>query len=612
MMTMTVRVPVPRAALAAAFVLLAGMSAAQAQPAPAADVPEDAAPSEELKEEARRHFEKGLVLKGERAWAAAVAELLLSRKLYPTRNATFHAADCLNELQRYEEALEMFETLLREFPKLPTEQKDEAQAAIDRLRGLVGTLEITGAKPGASIVIDGRDRGDYPPVNPIRVAAGTHTVRILKEGYTPFETSVDVAGGRTAQVGAKLLMLTESGRLKVSEQSGKALDVLLDGDIVGRTPWEGMLSVGDHVVVLRSEGNLGTGPASAPIKARELTTLSLRAEELGAMLRVDPTPAGALVIVDGVAVGRGTWEGALRIGDHRIEVRDGGFVTAAKQLRLARGQQEQVAIALQRDEDAEVWRKPPKVTFDISSGFALVPSFGGDVAGACDGACDRSVGLGALGLLHAGYELGSGIGLGATLGYVIAYQEVTGRETAIRPVQLGDAAGTIGSAQGIAKDHLRFSGLIAGGTVGYHTGERLPFPALIRLGGGVALGAVRAQRWFVPDAGTSNPDAVIEVAPTEDSPFAAYFYVDPEVRLGVRVGERIELSAGVHAFILVALSAPRFDDQQEIGVLHRSIADRAMPATSLRRPGLGSYPADALTGDAVVLIVPSLGARYAF
>ncbi|WP_437296953.1 PEGA domain-containing protein [Sorangium sp. So ce426] len=558
---------------------------------------EDAPRSEEAKEEARARFERGLTLMDQGAWVAAAAEFTVSRKLYPTRNATFHAAHCLRRLQRYDEALEVFEALLREFPKLPQDQKASAQSALDELRALVGTVEIAGAKPGASIVIDGRDRGDYPPVDPIRVAAGAHMVRILKDGYAPFEVRVEIAGGRTTPVLVKHVALTASGRLKVTEQSGKTVDVIVDGDVVGQTPWEGVLSVGDHVVVLRGERNLGTGPATAPVKARERTTLSLRAEELEAMVRVDPTPAGAMVAIDGVPVGRGTWEGALRAGAHRVEVRDEGFVPVVRQLSLGRGQQEKLPIALQRDEGAERWKKPSKFVVDLTAGFAFTPSFGGGVAGGCDGGCSSSFGLGGLGLLHAGYEPGSGVALGVTLGYVLAYQETTTRAATVTPYGLSAEPGTV-------DDQLRLTGLVAGGSAWWHLGERSPL--LLRLGAGVVLGTMRDQRrGFTPNNEGMNADDVVHVDAAESQASAFYLYLDPEARLSVHVGERLELSAGLQALILFAPTEPRFDDRQDVGVSHRV-------ATNRERPGVASYPDDTLTARTVVLFVPSLGARYAF
>src|SRR5262249_14324595 len=151
-------------------------------------------------------------------------------------------------------------------------------------------------------------------------------VRVYKEGFEPFEARVDVAGSETARVVAHLLALVQPGRARIAEQGGKALDVIIDGNKVGTTPWEGPLSAGDHLVLLRGEVTLGTQPASLSIKLGQTTPLTLAAEKLDAEVRVIPTPAGASVAIDAVTVGHGLWQGRLREGRHKIEVLSDGFL----------------------------------------------------------------------------------------------------------------------------------------------------------------------------------------------------------------------------------------------------------------------------------------------
>src|SRR5262249_16597318 len=153
-------------------------------------------------------------------------------------------------VHRYDEALEMFEALLREFPSLPADDRNIAEKAILELRALVGRIDLVGAESGASVVIDGRQRGSIP-IEPVRVSVGSHLLRVSKEGFVPFETQVQVTGGQAVRVEAKLGALTRGGRLRVTESSGKSVDVVVDNVVVGKTPWEGTLAVGGHVVLLR-------------------------------------------------------------------------------------------------------------------------------------------------------------------------------------------------------------------------------------------------------------------------------------------------------------------------------------------------------------------------
>ncbi len=579
--------PAPAAAPPAAAPATSAPAPEAAAPAPAKDTGEAAPPSDAMKAEARGHFQKGLRLLQEEAWAAALAEFLISREIFPTRAATTNAAVALRKLQRFDESLDMFETLLRDFANVPPGDRAIAQRAIAELRERVGTIDLTGAEPGASIVVGGQARGEYPPVTPIRVSAGTHLVRVVKEGFEPFEARADVAGGQTARITAKMRALTASGRLKVTERGGRALDVLVDGAVVGQTPWEGVLAVGGHTVLLQGKGKLGTQPASAKIKSQQITALALVADELESALRVLPTPADAGVAIDSVPVGNGVWYGRLKAGPHQIEIAAEGFLTTSRKVNIERGGREIVTVQLERDPNAAVWKKPSKIVFDAGLGFVLAPTFGGDIAG-CTGACSRPMGIGALGLFHGGYQLGSGIGFGLAAGYLLATQDVSGRATELVPRSKN---GLPAPQPGLADDKLRLSAFLGGAEVFYRAGDKIP--VLFRLGVGAMVGQLRDERKGTFTAGATQVTAF----PVVDFPMATAIYIDPEVRVGLRLGDHVDLSAGVQALMLVAIKQPTWDDTIEID---------AGPG------GIGGYRADPLMGQFVLMLAPTVSFRYDF
>ena len=547
--------------------------AAVAQPAPGSEAPPD------RRGEALARFEKGNALFKVGALPAALAEFLESRRLLPTKSATSNAALCLTRLQRFDEALDMYESLLRDFSGLPDDMKAEAQRELVRLRGLVGTVDVTGAEIGAAIAVDGQSRGDYPPVAPLRVAAGSHVVRVYKEGFEPFAARVDVAGGETARVTARLRALEQPGRLRVAEQSGRKLDVIVDGNVVGRTPWEGPVSAGDHTVLLRGEGTLGTQPASAPVRLGQLTPLTLAAEELGGSVRIEPTPAGASVAIDSVTVGRGLWEGRLRAGPHRIEVVAEGFLAAKAEVSLRRDEREVVRLALDRDLSAPMWRKPNRFTLEIGAAVPLSPSLGGDVAGGCGAGCSRSLGAGGILAFHGGYELGIGLGFGVMAGYLGVRQSVQGRAATLSPVGLPERPG-------VAADALALRGLLVGPWASYVFGER--FPVRLRLGAGALLGSLLDER-----TGAFGGYGI----GAAQAQTATSVYVAPEVRVAYRLGKHVEMSAGLTALVLVALHLPRWDPTVPVDA---------------RADGLAFFGNDALASRAFVVIAPGVGSRYDF
>ena len=565
---------------------IAGLLAALAPSVASAD---DAPDQKEL---ARTHFDKARTLSQGGSWSAALAEYLASRALYPTWGNTLGAASSLRKLDRYDESLDLFEVLLRDFgAALPANVREAAQRELVELRELVGTVEIEGAELGAAIAIDGRKRGEHPTPSPLRVAAGSHFVRVSKEGFETFEARLDVAGKQTKRVDARMRALAASGRLRVVEQGGAALDVVVDGDLAGKTPWEGRLALGDHVVLLRGEGDLGTLPVPVSVKRGETTRITLAAERLGATVRVEPVPASAGVAVDSVALGQGIWEGRLRAGKHKIEAAAPGFVTAVREVSLADGARAVISIPLARDPSSPFWRKPPRPSHGVleaTGGVPVLPTFGGDIAGGCARGCSAAPGLGAYATLRGGYELSSGLSFGLALGFLFVQESVTARPAAIQPVGVPE------KAQGQLDHTLAIRrGALAGPWIGFAFGDR--FPIRVRLGGGALLAWVAETRSGSFDPVHAGPR--FSLGPLSTTSFVPMAYAAPELRVGVRLGERFEINVGADALVLIALGEPGWDGARQVNA---------------GSDGIGTFPAERFLGRVLFAIAPGLGLRYDF
>ena len=350
-----------------------GISAQAAAPAEGGPAPAPASAEAAKRDEALSHFDLGLSHFDRAEWSAALAEFLQARDLYPTRAATKNAALCMRHEKRFDEALDMFEAL---DPRLPRSLRGGSRPRRGRDRRaetIVGTLGVTGAEPGASIVIDGKARGAFPLAAPLRVSVGSHVVRVFKEGFQPFERRIDIASGRTASIAAILAPLARSGRLRVVEQTGKVLDVVVDAVFVGKTPWEGERRPRYPQRAAARRRGVGTQPVVAPVTADVETPITLAAEELDASARIEPTPGGAIVAIDRVSVGRGVWDGRLRSGPHRIEVTAEGFVPSTLDVAIRPRERERFAVSLDRDPTSPPWGAAPERT-SCSRSTARSPS----------------------------------------------------------------------------------------------------------------------------------------------------------------------------------------------------------------------------------------------
>src|SRR6478609_6722026 len=441
--------------------------------------------ADKRKEEAKLRFQRGLELVQNESWDAALAEFLASRKLFPTRVALKNAALSLRQLKRSVEALAMYNELVTTFGNsIPPEERKTIDDAIAQLKLAVGEVLIDSDQPGSTVVIDGQQQAGVTPMAAIGVNAGTHSVRISKEGYESFEATVLVAGGQRETVHGKLKALSTIGRLVVRESAGKTLDVVVDGAVVGKTPrYEGVLSVGPHTVLLKGEGNLGTAPAQAMVKENQAATLTLSAVELDAEIRIEPVPANASVFVDGVQLGNGVWEGRLQSGPHQIELAGDGFVAYRKTTTLTKGKRELLKVALERDLSNPMWQAGfvPHLFIEVVGGAVLAPfgGFGGDADKACgDGHCpSRAIPLGFLAGARGGYQFIKGFS--AELGAGFFY--LGGKMTRSGVAAVADH-GTLTSDD--YRDQTTLAGPFVEVSASYQMLEKTPLT--FRLGGGVA------------------------------------------------------------------------------------------------------------------------------
>lgn len=173
----------------------------------------------------------------------------------------------------------------------------------------VGFLAVRTTPPDARIEVDGQRLGLSPLEVPLE--AGSHAVRVSKQGFKDAETTVEVEPEGRHAVDLKL-EAKEGGLLIISSPVGAK--VLVDGKPVGAA-WEPLrvddVQPGPHSVRVEKDGFRPWEKDDVHVRSAETTTVlaALQPERDYTWVRLFTTPPGAKVWLDGEEVGQAGQEG---------------------------------------------------------------------------------------------------------------------------------------------------------------------------------------------------------------------------------------------------------------------------------------------------------------
>jgi formylglycine-generating enzyme required for sulfatase activity len=210
------------------------------------------------------------------------------------------------------------------------------------LAPLPGRLDIVVRVDGVAR-IDGREAGKVPGV--FELPAGRHAVVIATERYLDFEVEVQIEGlGKLQKLAPQLTPAWATVAIS-SEPAGA--EVLVAGEVRGRTPLRVELMAGSHRVELR---HAGYKPWLSDVQVQANVPLELGPVRLGlpdGRLAVTSTPAGAAVSVGGAYWGRTPLEVEVRPDIPQVvTLQRDGYEPAQREVSVASGAREAVAVSL--------------------------------------------------------------------------------------------------------------------------------------------------------------------------------------------------------------------------------------------------------------------------
>lgn len=608
-------------------VLVGGLSCALIAPSVAAQAPPAApterasTPAEAQRREAEERAERGVALAKSGAFEQALTEFRASLALVRTRNALTNSALALRDLRRFVEARAVLREMLSEFEAtVPANERAAVERVIGALEANIGHIQVDSVPVGATVIIDGQQRGVTPMDQAVAVDAGPHSLRVTKEGFAAVEASVSVDGRRRSELRVALLTQRESGTLRVREAAGRTLDVVVDGAVLGKTPFEGAVAPGHHSVLLVGEGNLGTAPSAVAVRVNDTTQIVLSAAVLDAEVRIEPSPSNASVALDGVDVGHGVWQGRLTSGAHRLELQAEGHRPWVSQFSAVSGRRELLKPVLTRaSEFPSDALASARVYAELSAGLGWSPGFHGDPDVSCgkqvevaSGESQRGcVKLGApVGFLLAGrggYLLTPRIGVELTLGYIWLKQTLRRRIS---------AAHDLGEERLYSQD-FRDETVAAAPLGAVSVAYRFPWKAPLTLR--VLVGLSRMSVYgsnrgtFQSPEGATNPVPATVLSIPEQTQHLWVPFAGPEVRIGLPLSRQWSLDLGVAALLFFGADTPR-TARSGFSALSQQRGERRAPIPDedgSGNLGVASLPREDALGTFLVLS-PSLSARLQF
>lgn len=173
--------------------------------------------------------------------------------LDPQPSLLYNRGRALQALERYPEALVLFEQFQRDAPATTLAKVPGLTELISEVRGRTCVVRVHGEPAGAEVRLRGVVVGRIPVSGALRANAGKAELEVSMDGYTSHRATVDLPPGGAYEGHVRLVEVSPRGTLMIRSSTERAR-VAIDGAPYGTVPYEGRISVGSHRVRLTKDG----------------------------------------------------------------------------------------------------------------------------------------------------------------------------------------------------------------------------------------------------------------------------------------------------------------------------------------------------------------------
>ncbi|MBN2525142.1 MAG: tetratricopeptide repeat protein [Deltaproteobacteria bacterium] len=165
---------------------------------------------------AKEAFAKGTALFEDEDYIGAADAFRIAYELEPSWKILYNIGQCEAAARRYGQAMDAFEKYLSlGGDDVAQRRRDEVEAELDRLKRLVGFVEIL-APDGAVAFIDDQRRGEAPFAGKLMIDASVeHDLKIVLDDETLLSRKVKVSGAQSITVDVRD---AKKGDVKITQQ----------------------------------------------------------------------------------------------------------------------------------------------------------------------------------------------------------------------------------------------------------------------------------------------------------------------------------------------------------------------------------------------------------
>ena len=185
------------------------------------------------------------------------------------------------------------------------------------------------------------------PLSNKEMGSGVYTLRVQKEKYKDYTTTITIEDGKTTTIRPSL----EANFAQVTLTTSQGADIYVDGNRLGTTRWSGTLELGEHSIETRqaSHHSAYTKVRVTPQSAGQTITLNNPLPIYGSLI-VDGSPADVAVYVDGKKVGTSPlFVSELLIGTHKVGLEKEGYAKQEKTIAISEGQEQMLEYTLAKE-----------------------------------------------------------------------------------------------------------------------------------------------------------------------------------------------------------------------------------------------------------------------